>query len=176
MSMIETVSDVENSFLSRREITCNFQGLGGRLKRKEAIEMITKEFNLADKTVIAINMKNQTGRPNVTGMFYVYDSEELAKKQVNPTIFERLEKQAKKDAEAAAEAPAEAAAEAPAEAAAEAPAEAAAEAPAEAAAEAPAEAAAEAPAEAAAEAPAEAAAEAPAEAAAEAPAEEKEKE
>ena len=126
MSMIQTVNDVENSFLSRREITCNFQGLGGKLKRKEAIEMVKKEFNLGDKTIIAINMKNQTGRPNVTGMFYVYDNEELAKKQVNPTIFERLEKQAKKDAEeAAAEAPAEeAAAEAPAEeAAAEAPAE-----------------------------------------------------
>ncbi len=122
MSMIETVSDIENSFLSRREITCNFQGLGGKLKRKEAVDMITKEFNLSNKTVIAINMKNQTGRPNVTGMFYVYDNEELAKKQVNPTIFERLERQAKKDAEAApaeeakAEAPAEEAkAEAPAE-------------------------------------------------------------
>jgi len=117
MSMIETVSDIENSFLSRREITCNFQGLGGKLKRKEAVDMITKEFNLSDKTVIAINMKNQTGRPNVTGMFYVYDNEELAKKQVNPTIFERLERQAKKDAEEAkAEAPAEEAkAEAPAE-------------------------------------------------------------
>ena len=112
MSMIETVSDVENSFLSRREITCNFQGLGGKLKRKEAVEMITKEFNLANKTVIAINMKNQTGKPNLTGMFYVYDNQELAKKQVNPTIFERLEKQAKKDAEAAAE---EVKAEAPAE-------------------------------------------------------------
>ena len=121
MSMIETVSDIENSFLSRREITCNFQGLGGKLKRKEAVDMITKEFNLSDKTVIAINMKNQTGRPNVTGMFYVYDNEELAKKQVNPTIFERLERQAKKDAEAPAE---EAKAEAPAEEAkAEAPAE-----------------------------------------------------
>ena len=119
MSMIETVSDVENSFLSRREITCNFQGLGGKLKRKEAVDMITKEFNLGDKTVIAINMKNQTGKPNVTGMFYVYEDEELAKKQVNPTVFERLEKQAKKDAEseeAKAEAPAEEAkAEAPAE-------------------------------------------------------------
>ena len=57
-------------------------------------------------------MKNQTGKSNVTGMFYVYENEELAKKQVNPTIFERLEKQAKKDAEAPAE---EAAAEAPAE-------------------------------------------------------------
>jgi ribosomal protein S24E len=130
MSMIETVSDVENSFLSRREITCNFQGLGGKLKKTEAVEMITKEFNLSNKTVIAINMKNQTGRPNITGMFYVYDSEELAKKQVNPTIFERLEKQAKKDAEAPVE---EAAAEAPVEeAAAEAPVEeAAAEAPVE---------------------------------------------
>ena len=123
MSMIQTVNDVENSFLSRREITCNFQGLGGKLKKKEAIEMITKEFNLVDKTVIAINMKNQTGRPNITAMFYVYDNEELAKKQVNPTVFKRLEKQAKKDAEA--EAPAEEkAAEAPAEEkAAEAPAE-----------------------------------------------------
>ncbi|MDA1124027.1 MAG: hypothetical protein O3C04_00040 [Crenarchaeota archaeon] len=126
MSMIETVSDVENSFLSRREITCNFKGLGGKLKKNEAVEMITKEFNLGNKTVIAMNMKNQMGRPNVTGMFYVYDSEELAKKQVNPTIFERLEKQAKKNAEAkAAEAPVEAkAAEAPVEAkAAEAPVE-----------------------------------------------------
>ena len=101
MSMIETVNDVENSFLSRREITCNFKGLGGKLKRKEAVEMITKEFNLGNKTVIAINMKNQTGKSNVTGMFYVYENEELAKKQVNPTIFERLERQAKKDAEAA---------------------------------------------------------------------------
>ena len=112
MSMIETINDVENSFLSRREITCNFQGLGGKLKKKEAIDMITKEFNLTDKTVIAINMKNQTGRPNITGMFYVYVSEELAKKQVNPKIFERLDRQANKDAEAPAE---EAATEAPAE-------------------------------------------------------------
>ena len=126
MSMIETVSDVMNSFLSRREITCNFRGLGGKLKKKEAVDMITKEFSLADKTVIAINMKNQTGRPNVTGMFYIYESEELAKKQVNPTVFERLEKQAKKDAEeVATEAPAEeVATEAPAEeVATEAPAE-----------------------------------------------------
>ncbi len=126
MSLIQTISDVNNTFLSRRELTCDFPGLSGKLKTLEAVDMITKEFNLSDKTVIAINMKNQTGRPNVTGMFYVYDSEELAKKQVNPTIFERLERQAKKDAEEAkAEAPAEEAkAEAPAEEAkAEAPAE-----------------------------------------------------
>ena len=52
MSMIETINDVENSFLSRREITCNFQGLGGKLKKKEAVEMVTKEFNLATRQLL----------------------------------------------------------------------------------------------------------------------------
>jgi len=130
MSMIETVTDVNNSFLSRREITCNFRGLGGKLKRSEAVDMVTKEFNLDGKMVIAMNLKNQTGKVNILGTFYIYDDESLAKKQVSPVIFERLEKEKKKDAEAPAE---EAKAEAPAEEAkAEAPAEEAkAEAPAE---------------------------------------------
>ena len=33
-------------FLSRREIVCDFNGLGGKLKKLEAIEMITKEFQI----------------------------------------------------------------------------------------------------------------------------------
>ena len=63
MSMIETVDDVNNLFLSRREITCNFRGLGGKLKKSEAVNMITREFKLDGKTVIAINLKHHTGRP-----------------------------------------------------------------------------------------------------------------
>ena len=108
MSMIETVNDVNNSFLSRREIVCNIKGLAGKLKKSEAVDMVTKEFNLDGKTVIAINLKNQTGKVNTFGTFYIYDDEGLAKKQVNPTIFARLEKQKKKDAEEVkADAPAE---------------------------------------------------------------------
>ena len=107
MSMIETVNDVSNSFLSRREITCYFRGLGGKLKKSEAVEMITKEFKLDGKSVIAINLKNDTGRPHILGTFYVYDDENLAKKQVNPVIYERLEKQKTKDAEVKADAPTE---------------------------------------------------------------------
>ena len=138
MSMIETIADVDNTFLSRRELTCNFAGLAGRLKSLEAVDMVTKEFKLDGKVVIPMRLKTHVGKPVVTGTFYVYEDEGLAKKHINPTIFSRLEKTKAKIAEAAAqEAPAE---EAPAE---EAPAE---EAPAE---EAPAE---EAPAE---EAPAE---------------------
>ncbi len=103
MSLIETISDENNTFLSRRELTCNFVGLGGKLKKLEAIEMISKEFKLDGKLIIPIKLQNHVGKPLITGTFYVYDDEKLAKKHVNPVIFARLEK-AKKPAE---EAPAE---------------------------------------------------------------------
>jgi len=92
MSMIETLSDEKNSFLSRREITCDFKGLGGKLKKLEAVEMITKEFKLDGKIVIPIKLQNHTGQPKITGIFYVYDDEKLAREHVNPTIFARLDK------------------------------------------------------------------------------------
>jgi ribosomal protein S24E len=92
MSMIETLSDEKNSFLSRREITCDFKGLGGKLKKLEAIDMITKEFKLDGKIVIPIKLQNYTGQPKITGTFYVYDDEKLAREHVNPVIFERLDK------------------------------------------------------------------------------------
>ena len=86
------LSDENNSFLSRREIVCDFNGLGGKLKKLEAIEMITKEFKLDGKVVIPIKLQNHTGQPKITGTFYVYDDEKLAKEHVNPIIFTRLDK------------------------------------------------------------------------------------
>ena len=92
MSMIETVNDVNNSFLSRREIICTFAGIGGKLKKLDAVDMVKKQFKLDGKIVIPISMKNHTGRPSITGTFYVYDDEKLAKRQINPVIFKRLDK------------------------------------------------------------------------------------
>jgi ribosomal protein S24E len=105
MSMIETINDVNNTFLSRRELTCTFAGIGGKLKKIDAIDMIKKEFKLDDKIVIPIEMRNHTGMPSITGIFYVYDDEKLAKQQINPVIFKRLEKA--KAANEKSEAPAE---------------------------------------------------------------------
>ena len=109
MSIIEKVTDVKNTFLSRRELTCNFAGLGGKLKSLEAADMITKEFKLDDKVVIPMRLQTQVGKSLITGTFYVYEDEGLAKKHINPTIFSRLEKTRAKIAEAAKEkeAPAE---------------------------------------------------------------------
>ena len=98
MSIIQTITDVNNTFLSRREITCNFAGLAGKLKKLEAVDMITKEFKLDSKFVIPMRLKTHVGKPIVTGTFYVYDDEALAKKHVNPTIFTRLEKTKTKEA------------------------------------------------------------------------------
>jgi len=100
MSIIQTVNDVNNRFLSRREIVCNFTGLGGKLKKNEAVDMITKEFKLSGKVVIVMRLKTHVGKPLVTGTFYVYENEGLAKKHINPVIFERLEKSKAKKAEA----------------------------------------------------------------------------
>ena len=102
MSIIETITDVNNSFLSRRELTCNFAGLGGKLKSLEAVDMITKELKLDGKFVIPMRLKTHVGKSLVTGTFYVYDDEGLAKKHVNPTIFSRIEKTKVKNEEAEA--------------------------------------------------------------------------
>jgi ribosomal protein S24E len=120
MSIIETIADVDNGFLSRRELTCNFAGLAGKLKSLEAVDMVTKEFKLDGKVVIPMRLKTHVGKSLITGTFYVYDDEGLAKKHVNPTIFSRLDKSKAKIAEAEAAAKEAEAADAPAE---EAPAE-----------------------------------------------------
>ena len=101
MSIIETITDVNNTFLSRRELTCDFTGLGGKLKNPEAVDMITKEFKLDGKVVIPMGLKTHVGKPTITGTFYVYEDEGLAKKHVNPTIFSRIEKRKAKLVEAA---------------------------------------------------------------------------
>ena len=92
MSMIETTRDVQNKLLSRREITCTFKGLGGKLKKLEAIDIISKQFKLDGKVIVPITLKNETGRHMVSGTFYVYDDEKLARQHVKPAIFKRLEK------------------------------------------------------------------------------------
>ncbi|KFM18623.1 hypothetical protein SCCGRSA3_00951 [Marine Group I thaumarchaeote SCGC RSA3] len=115
MSIIETITDVDNTFLSRRELTCNFAGLAGKLKKLEAVDMITKEFKLDGKVVIPMRLQTHVGKPIVTGTFFVYEDEGLAKKHVNPTIFATAEEAPAEEApsedapaeEKAVEAPAE---------------------------------------------------------------------
>ena len=87
MSAIQGKTDVENTFLSRREITCDFNGLGGSLTKIQALEMVTKEYGLDGKTVVPMILENHVGRTQVTGTFYVYDDVKLAKSHVIPKTY-----------------------------------------------------------------------------------------
>jgi len=42
--------------------------------------------------VIPIKLQNHTGQPKITGVFYVYDDEKLAREHVDPAIFARFDK------------------------------------------------------------------------------------
>lgn len=92
MSMIDVTRDVKNDILSRREITCTFKGLAGKLKKIEAVDVVSKHFKLDGKVIVPIKLQNETGRPMVSGTFYVYDDEKLARQHVKPAIFARLDK------------------------------------------------------------------------------------
>ena len=100
-SIIETVADVDNTFLSRREIVCNFIGFAGKLKKIDAIDMMIKKFDLGDRIVIPVKMENHVGKTSITCKFYVYQDDKLAKEHVNPSIMKRLEKAKKAKDEAA---------------------------------------------------------------------------
>jgi ribosomal protein S24E len=117
MSMIDVTRDVKNILLARREITCTFKGLAGKMKKLEAVDVVSKHFKLDGKVIVPIKLQNEIGRPMVLGIFYIYDDEKLARQHVKPAIFQRLDK-AKgggEKAEEAKEAPAEKAEETKAE-------------------------------------------------------------
>lgn len=103
MSLVEKVADVDNAFLSRRELTCNFAGLGGRLTRLDAIDIVTKEYGLEGKVVVPMGLKSQVGRTVITGTFYVYGDEGAARRHVRSAVFDRLDKARKAAAEKAGE-------------------------------------------------------------------------
>jgi len=92
MSMIDVTRDVKNILLARREITCTFKGLAGKLKKLEAVDVVSKHFKLDGKVIVPIKLQNETGRPMVSGIFYIYDDEKLARQHVKPAIFQRLDK------------------------------------------------------------------------------------
>jgi ribosomal protein S24E len=109
MSMIDVTRDVNNTLLARREITCTFKGLAGKLKKLEAVDVVSKHFKLDGKVIVPIKLQNETGRPMVSGIFYIYDDEKLARQHVKPAIFARLDKakDGGEKAEESKEAPAE---------------------------------------------------------------------
>lgn len=108
---IVTLEDKTNELLRRREVRCVFKGSAGKLGRKDAVQMLSKELKLDKKLVIPVNLQCETGRKDVRCTFYVYDDENLARKHLPKYLFMRLlteeERKAAKEAEKPKQKPAE---------------------------------------------------------------------
>ena len=89
---LQITNKTENGFMRREEIHCEFTNLGGRLTKTQAKEMVAKELNKDAESIISIKLQTHVGKTLLTGLFYIYDDQELAKKHINPKIFKRIEK------------------------------------------------------------------------------------
>ena len=54
--------------------------------------MISKQFSLEGKVIVPVLLKNATGKPLISGTFYVYEDEKLARQHLKEAVFKRLEK------------------------------------------------------------------------------------
>ena len=77
-----TLEDRKNSLLNRREVRALFRGAAGKIKRTEAAENIANQLNVDKKQVIPVNLVCETGMTDVHAVFYVYDDEKDAAKQL----------------------------------------------------------------------------------------------
>ncbi|MEP0824893.1 MAG: hypothetical protein HRF40_05355, partial [Nitrososphaera sp.] len=79
---IVTLEDRKNSLLNRREVRALFKGAAGKIKRIEAAEKIASQLSVDKKQVIPVNLVCETGMTDVHALFYVYDDEKEAAKQL----------------------------------------------------------------------------------------------
>lgn len=76
------LEDRKNSLLNRREVRAMFRGAAGKINRTEATEKIANHLNIDKKHVVPINLRCQTGMIDVHAVFYVYDDENEAARQL----------------------------------------------------------------------------------------------
>lgn len=86
---VQILQDKKNLFLGRREINCVFKAKAGLIKREEAAKIVVDKFNVDVKNVHVISLHTKTGTRDIVGLFYIYDNEYEAKKQLSKHIFLR---------------------------------------------------------------------------------------
>lgn len=77
----------ESKLLDRAYVELLMDGKGGKLTRKEAIDMLAKELGVQAENVGLLRLKGQSGTTDLVGEFYVYGSQ-ASKKLAHPKHLE----------------------------------------------------------------------------------------
>lgn len=87
---MEVVSDTENILLNRREVCCIFKDGHGHVSRLDAVQAVSQSLKVGDKKkVYVVSMDGKSGVRDFKGVFYIYDSEEVAKRDLPEYILKR---------------------------------------------------------------------------------------
>jgi small subunit ribosomal protein S24e len=79
---VAMLEDRKNSLLNRREVKAIFKGAAGKINRTDAAEKIANQLSVDKKLVVPINLRCQTGMIDVHAVFYVYDDQNDAARQL----------------------------------------------------------------------------------------------
>lgn len=82
--------DYNNQLMNRRELQVIFRNVAGNIKKKDAIETISKSNNVDSKTVIPIEIKCNRGSTDVKGFFHIYKDEKSANETLPKYVSMRL--------------------------------------------------------------------------------------
>jgi ribosomal protein S24E len=84
---LQLVRKSESKLLGRTYVEYLIETAGGKLARKDAIALLSKEMGVPSENVGLLELRGQSGATNVVGRFLVYDSQEW-KKQTFPKHLE----------------------------------------------------------------------------------------
>jgi ribosomal protein S24E len=87
MPELQVLKKSESKLLDRTYVETLMEVKGGKLARKDAIEMVAKEMGVQSERVGLVRLKGQSGTTKVFGEFYVYGSQD-SKKLTHPKHLE----------------------------------------------------------------------------------------
>jgi len=82
--------DYDNQLMNRRELQVIFRNVPGNIKKKDAIETISKANKVDSKTIIPIEIKCNKGSTDVNAFFHIYNDEKSAKETLPQYLSMRL--------------------------------------------------------------------------------------
>lgn len=82
--------DYDNQLMNRRELQVIFRNVPGNIKKKDAIETISKANKVDSKTIVPIDIKCNNGSTDVNAFFHIYNDEKSAKETLPQYLSMRL--------------------------------------------------------------------------------------
>jgi small subunit ribosomal protein S24e len=82
--------DYDNMLMNRRELKVIFRNVPGNIKKKEAIQTISKAIKVDSKIIVPIEIKCNKGSTDVNAFFHIYRDEKSAKETLPQYLSMRL--------------------------------------------------------------------------------------